>query len=111
MAKTHNSYSDRLNVQSNRRKTFSTLGIIIVTFASYRTRSTVFHPKKNLTGTGVVVTESLTSRRYKLLLAAQEKFGHRSVGSIDGRIMATVNNKKITTHADKITINELLKIM
>lgn len=75
---------------------------IIIKFISYRTRRSVFYTKKNLKGTGLVVTESLTHRRYKLLLAAQEKFGFKNVWSIDGRIMTNVNNKYITinSHTD-----------
>lgn len=77
---------------------------IIVKFTSYRTRRTVFYTKKNLKGTGILITESLTKRRYKLLLAAQEKYGHKSCWTIDGRVMANVDNKKvtITSYADLI---------
>ena len=67
---------------------------IIVKFTSYRTRSRVFYSKKELKGSGCGISESLTKRRYNLYKAAQEKFGFKSVWSIDGRIMASVNNKK-----------------
>ena len=66
---------------------------IIVKFLSYRTRRAVFQNKKNLKGSGIVITESLTQKRYKLLLAAQEKLGFKSVWTTDGRIMANVNNR------------------
>ena len=89
----------RVGIRSNGRVTRNNkpkVRPIIVKFTSYRTRSNVLYSKKILKSTGIVVTESLTTRCYKLLLAAQEKFGQRSVWSIDGRIMANVNNKKIT---------------
>ena len=68
---------------------------IIIKFTSYRTRRAVFSSKKHLKGTGVVITESLTHRRYKLLQAAQEKYGFKSTWSSDGKIMAYVNNTYI----------------
>jgi len=68
---------------------------IIVRFLSYRWRSQVFFAKKHLKGTGIVITENLTSCRHKLSKATQEKFGFKSVWTIDGRIMANVNNKKV----------------
>ena len=68
---------------------------IIIKFTSYRTRSKVFFSKKNLKGSGLMITESLTHRRYDLLKAAQEKFGFKSVWSIDGKIMANVDDRKI----------------
>ena len=62
----------------------------------------MFFSKKKLKGSGVVITESLTRRHYNLLQAAQEKYGFKSVWTIDGRIMANVDEKKIiiTSHTD-----------
>jgi hypothetical protein len=59
---------------------------ILVRFTSYRDRRAVFVEKRQLKGTGIVVREDLTRKRMELFRSATQKFGHRSVWTVDGRI-------------------------
>ena len=43
--------------------------------------------KKQLKGTGVSITESLTAGRMQQLINARDQYGFNNVWSIDGRIM------------------------
>ena len=65
---------------------------IIIKFVSYRDRDNVYKNKKHLKGSGTVITESLTKKRYALYLAARKKFGDRNCWTTDGRIMAIAEN-------------------
>lgn len=67
---------------------------IIVKFISYRARAAVFRVKKMLEGSGITVTEHLTSTRQALLKEAVGKYGQHQVWTIDGRIMAVVDGTK-----------------
>ena len=52
---------------------------IIVKFATYRSKKTVFNAKKLLKGSGVVIFENLTKRRVLLLKEMQKVAGPRQV--------------------------------
>ena len=60
---------------------------IIVKFISYNDLREMFNNKKRLKGTGISITESLTSERMRQLKNARDQFGFNNVWSIDGRIM------------------------
>lgn len=64
---------------------------IIVRFASYRTRATVFSNKKKLKGSGITVREDLTKVRIDLLQKVQKAFGTRQVWTVDGKIFWVEN--------------------
>ena len=63
---------------------------IIVKFTNYKKRKEVFSSKKKLKGLGIVISENLTSNRYKIYQAAISKFDRKNVWSNEGRIF--VNN-------------------
>ena len=46
----------------------------------------VFDKKKMLKGTGTVITENLTKKRYVLFQKCVEKYGRDKVWTLDGRI-------------------------
>jgi len=60
---------------------------IIVKFVSYNAWSRVFREKKQLKGTGITIREDLTLHNVRLLAQAREKYGSRSVWTMDGRII------------------------
>ena len=59
---------------------------IIVRLLSYRQKKAVYDAKKQLKGSGVVITENLTKKRYELYKQCKEKFGNHNVTTLDGRI-------------------------
>ena len=61
---------------------------IIVKFARYNKRRSVFKNKKLFKGSAFMMTESLTVPRVKMLNAAKEKFGKDNVWSWDGEVFA-----------------------
>ena len=65
---------------------------IIVKFARYAVRNKVFSNKQNLKGKKLLITESLTVYRMKLLDEARQKYGVRNVWTYDGRVMYKANN-------------------
>jgi hypothetical protein len=67
---------------------------IIMKFVSYAQRAEVYGTKKDLKGSGVTITESLTSRRMEILHAANNSDATQTVWSLDGRIMCLNNNGK-----------------
>ena len=66
---------------------------IIVKFTRYAVRNKVYTYKRNLKGKRLLITESLTAYRMKLLIEAQEKFGVKNVWTSDGRILYKNNNR------------------
>ena len=66
---------------------------IIVKFARYAVRNKVFSNKKKLKGKKLLITESLTVYRMKLLDEARQKYGVRNVWTYDGRVMYKENNE------------------
>ena len=60
---------------------------IIVKFISYNDRRAIFSNKKQLKGTGISITESLTAEKMRQLKSARDQFGFNNVWSIDERIM------------------------
>ena len=65
---------------------------IIFRFSSIRKKLEVFRKKKELKGTNVVITESLTALRFDLFQKAKTKYGIRNTWTSEGRIFAKVNN-------------------
>ena len=70
---------------------------IIVKFARYAVRNKVFSNKKKLKGKKLLITESLTVYRMKLLDEARRKYAVRNVWTYDGRVMYK-ENKKISVY-------------
>ena len=66
---------------------------IIVKFPRYAVRNKVFSNKKKLKGKKLLITESLTVYRMKILNEARQKYGVRNVWTYDGRVMYKENNK------------------
>ena len=68
---------------------------IIAKFTNYHDRSDVFRNKAKLKQSGIVIYENLTSRRLSLLNAAKEILGVRNAWSLDGKIFAVKDGRKI----------------
>ena len=69
---------------------------IIVKFTNYHNRSMVFLiSKRKLKGSPVSIMENLTARRVKLMQQAKALFGHKQDWSLDGRLFAVKERKKI----------------
>ena len=66
---------------------------IIVKFARYAVRNKVFSNKKKLKGKKLLITESLTVYRMKLLDKARQKYGVRNLWIYDGRVMYKEHNE------------------
>ena len=68
---------------------------IIIKFARYNVRKKIYSNKKKLKGKNVMITESLTTARVKLLKEAQSKYKSRvkNVWTTDGRIFFKVGNR------------------
>ena len=74
---------------------------IIIKFVRYNTRNKVFRKKKQLKGSGVSITESLTARRISQLKKAREEHEFKNVWSVDGRIMyLDKNDNKVKVYYD-----------
>ena len=67
---------------------------IIVSFCSYQDKKAVFDAKKNLKGSKIVITESLTKSRYTLLQQCWETYGKNRCWTYDGRIWVEVDGDK-----------------
>ena len=67
--------------------------VIIVKFSCYAIRNKIYSNKKKLKGKKILITGSLTSRRYNLLKEAQEKYAVKNVWTSDGRILFRQNNE------------------
>ena len=59
---------------------------IIVKLTRYNTRKKVFASKRELKGTGVSITESLTAKRREQLNKTREEHGFNNMWTTDGRI-------------------------
>ena len=68
---------------------------IIVKFTNYHNRSMVFSSKRKLKGSPVSIMENLTARTVKLMQQAKSLVGHKQVWSLDGRLFAVKEEKKI----------------
>ena len=64
--------------------------------------------KKNLRGTGVVVTESLTKKRFSLLNTCFETFDKKNVWTLDGRIYCKQASGDITVFTKKADLTDHL---
>ena len=78
---------------------------IIVRFLSYRQRAKVFSLKKKLKGTRTMISENLTSKRYKLLQRCYDEFDKRNVWTFDGRVNVKLGDgsKKVFTNDDELS--------
>lgn len=66
---------------------------IIVKFTNYRAREMLFKNKKNLKGSGHILTESLTKTRMTWLRKVREALGVSRVWTADGRIKYVMGEK------------------
>lgn len=83
----------RLNTR-NKPKTEQQGRPMIVKFSHYHKREEVFNNKKLLKGSNVSITESLTQARLSLLKKCKDRYGNRSVWSMDGKIAVLIGKKK-----------------
>ena len=67
---------------------------VIIKFTSHRHQRLVLQNRRKLKGTGIWINEDLTSARYSLYRKTVEKFGARSVWTLDGKIFVNVKGKK-----------------
>jgi len=67
---------------------------IIIRFVAYRDRDVIWRAKRKLKNTGILLTESLTAKRLKLLQQVKERYGQRNSWSLDGRIFVLIGNTK-----------------
>ena len=65
---------------------------IIIKFARYNVRRNVYSNKRKLKGKSVLITESLTAARVRLLKQAQTRYGVKNVWTSDGRILHKIGN-------------------
>ena len=66
---------------------------IIVKFARYAVRKRYFQTKKKLKGKKLLIRESLTVYKMKLIDEGRQKCGVRNVWTYDGRVMYKENNE------------------
>ena len=98
---------DRDIARSHRlgRKTDGTSRPIIVRLLSYRQKKSIYDQKKKLKGTGFVITENLTRKRYALYKQCKEKFGMKNVTTLDGRIYRYTGNQLPNGKQERKLIN------
>ena len=68
---------------------------IIVKFARYNVRSSVFRAKRKFKNSGMLLTDSLTRRRIGILNEARDRYGKTNVWTMDGEIFTKINNKNV----------------
>ena len=66
---------------------------IIVKFATYNKRRSVFKNKKLCKGSKIALTESLTYMKVRLLNAAKKRFGKENVWTSDGEVLTKVGEQ------------------
>ena len=71
---------------------------VIIKFLRRTQRNYIYAKKKILKSSGLVITESLTKRRLKLLEAARSAFPWRSVWTMKGDIYVFHNNRRQVIH-------------
>lgn len=85
----------RLDKNSNKPRA------IVVGFDRIKERNQVYHNKKNLKGSKIVIAEELVKNRYELLLLAREKLGRGSVWTMEGEIYTKIDGKRIRIKNDR----------
>ena len=83
---------------------------MIVKFASRNVKHTIYARKKHLKDQDLKLdtTEDLTTKRQKLVKLAKEKFGKKSVGSIEAQVFVYIGDtRKYISNEEEI--NNLLK--
>ena len=78
---------------------------MIVKFLRRTQRNLIYSKKRQLKGSGVIITESLTKRRLKLLEAAKSAFGRFSAWSMKGDVYVFHNKKHLVN--DFVDINRI----
>ena len=78
---------------------------MIVKFLRQTQRNLIYSKKRQLKGNGVIITESQTKRRLKLLEAAKSAFGHFSAWSMKGDMYVFHNKKHLVN--DFVDINRI----
>ena len=78
---------------------------MIVKFLRRTQRNLIYSKKRQLKGSGVVITEFVTKRILKLLEAAKFAFGHFSAWSIKGDMYVFYNKKHLVN--DFVDINRI----
>ena len=81
---------------------------IIVRFLSYRQRKSVYDVKKKLKGQKLLVTESLTKKRYILLKRCFEEFGIKNCWSLDGRIYCKIGQDDVKVFTSNFQLDKYL---
>ena len=69
---------------------------MIVKFARRNVKHTIYASKKHLKDQDLKlgITEALTTKRLKLVKLAKEKFGKKSVGSIEGKVFVYIGDTR-----------------
>ena len=77
-------------------KTGSGKTLMIVKFARRNVKHIVYASKKHLKDQDLKlsITEALTTKRLKLVKLAEEKFGKKSVGSIEGKVFVYIGDTR-----------------
>ncbi|XP_077972286.1 uncharacterized protein LOC144427268 [Styela clava] len=76
---------------------------IIIKFVRRSTKNLIYGRKKDLKGSGLSITESLTRNRLKLLAAAKEAFGKHKVSTMNGTIYAYLDRRRVISCLNDIT--------
>ncbi|XP_077966266.1 uncharacterized protein LOC144419915 [Styela clava] len=76
---------------------------IIIKFVRRSTKNLIYGRKKDLKGSGLSITESLTRSRLKLLTAAKEAFGKHKVSTMNGTIYAYLDRRRVISCLNDIT--------
>lgn len=73
---------------------------ILLRFCDYRDRNSVWMAKRKLKGSGIVVSEFLTSARHAVFVEARKVLGVKNCWTSDGRVVVTSSDgsrQKVTT--------------
>ena len=82
---------------------------VIVKLTSYAPRQDIFMSKRQLKGSKITITESLTKRRTELMLKARSMPNVTTTWTVDGRIVCLLTNGKklsVTTEQQLRRLNE-----
>ena len=82
---------------------------IIVKFTNCHNRFMVFSNKRKLKDSPVSIMETFTARRVKLMRQAKALVGHKQVWSLDGRLFAVKERKKILIKREE-DLKKLVKV-
>lgn len=68
---------------------------VVVKFDSILQRNLIYFNKKKLKGSGIVIVEEMTKGKHDLLLFAKEKLGKEKVWTVEGRLYARKDGRRL----------------